>query len=71
MHPVGELQRIRLQLNQGQGQGDKGLKVHAGAGQAENNHKKTGHEGAGFSMTWLLTTKTSQQLHQQLQGFPE
>ena len=42
---VRQLQRIELQLNPGQGQGEKGLKVHAGAGQAKSKHKKTGPEG--------------------------
>ena len=45
LHPLGQLQRIGLQLNPGQGQGEQGLKVHAGAGQAKSNHKKTGPEG--------------------------
>ena len=45
LHPLRQLQRIELQLNPGQGQGEKGLKVHAGAGQAKSNHKKTGPEG--------------------------
>ena len=45
LHPLGQLQRIKLQLNPGQSQMEQGLKVHAGAGQAESNHKKTGPEG--------------------------
>ena len=45
LHPLGQLQRIELQLNPGQGQGEQGLKVHAGAGQTKSNHKKTGPEG--------------------------
>tara|TARA_B100001741_G_scaffold249719_1_gene211314 strand:- start:166 stop:504 length:339 start_codon:yes stop_codon:yes gene_type:complete len=45
LHPLGQLQRIGLQLDPGQGQGEKSLKIHAVAEQAESNHKKTGPEG--------------------------
>ena len=45
LHPLGQLQRIGLQLHPGQGQGEKSLKIHAVAEQAESNHKKTGPEG--------------------------
>ena len=45
LHPLRQLQRIEQQLNPGQGQGEKGLKVHAGAGQAKSNYKKTGPAG--------------------------
>ena len=70
LHPLGQLQWIRLQLHPRQCQREKGLKFHARAGHAESQHKKNRPLRAGFSMTCWLAIKPSQRHHPPLQEFP-